>query len=1308
MKHSTILISVISLLFVAACQDELSVPQQESEGKLVMVELSAGTQTKVHLQQNGPATLQAIWNDDDKIAVFDGYDTRIFSLKPGSNKGSSAIFCGKIDSRCTTVKAAYPISAIVDVEGGEFKMKLPIYQSADSFLNDSSAVICSATAELGSVLEFNNAIGLIAVPVSAEVEKITIHTDKGENISGEGSFIEFTTNKQDETYYIAVSPGTYGALHIFAQTADGIFVKNSSTSHTIGEGQCIRLADSAMPLNEPARLIGTKTELEAYLEDLGTSPLLSGYLTCDIDADGSLPQGKELKGTFDGQGYSIDKLSLDNALFDTVSGKVRALTLESGCSATPTSHIFGCIANSCSGTLSNITSKVNVSFHSAESVIGPICYGGIVGMSTGDIASCTNCGKMAVSSTSSIEAAAVGGIAGYASGRISDCNNVADVSLEATHCTASCVLGALTQCIPAVGGIAGHCAKGFSADGCKNDGKVNFSFSGIDGTGTLTSGRLQVGGIIGGACGDCSNCTNNGAIVANLCNSSKGTAVEIGLVACIGGIGGGDYNLTDKTTNPANSEYVNCTNYGSIDFFCDASKSNSAVGGIVGWPGQEAPHDKATLNCLNKGKITVNGAGKVRAGGIQGGTGNIDNCTNEGELSILSSNENSAAGGIAAFHSQTHYLKNSKNSGDVLAEVALKGGVAGLIGNVGNSENTTGEGCVVNCKVKNIDADAIYTGTIVGKYNGTTAANVLGSKKKAIATKGSICFSDSYLTITQDNFSNYVCGSYNTSTENHTIYAIYGDQSGPISPGSETTISGHIKYSDGSPAEGISVSDGFSITVTDSDGYYEMDVTNDCWYIYFSYPSNVKIVKNSNGSPDFFKRYSSSTKTYDFTLTKQAEEKEFVLMAMADPQSHNSARGTQKTADTNRFRDEVVPEVNKNISAMGLPCYGVTLGDIVYSENSRNSNGGMSTMRTNFSKINMPVFQTMGNHDYTYFYSSSPLKTDATSSTLYLKAQRKFEEAFGPINYSFNRGDVHIVCLRDINYDSDVDASSYHGGFTNEQYNWLKADLAQVSKDKKVILCVHIPLFDRKSNENVMNVLNLIKTYTKSYIFSGHAHYYRWIESVAGTGIPEQVHNTVCGQWWWSRLEGDGCPNSYTVYRFNGTDIKDAYNMGIHSEMNSKEYQMRIYRGDIKCGGPYGYFQWQHSSSTYLINVFQGNSKWRVKVYEDGVYAGDATLMPNSKTTFSSISMGETKLIPESSNQDWWAIGFHIGVCGRGTSGTSYYTNMFHMFKYTAKNASAKITVEATDPYGNTFVCSDVITDGTSYPDYIKAPLKNQ
>ncbi|MCQ2141458.1 MAG: calcineurin-like phosphoesterase family protein [Bacteroidales bacterium] len=526
---------------------------------------------------------------------------------------------------------------------------------------------------------------------------------------------------------------------------------------------------------------------------------------------------------------------------------------------------------------------------------------------------------------------------------------------------------------------------------------------------------------------------------------------------------------------------------------------------------------------------------------------------------------------------------------------------------------------------------------------------------------------------------------------------------GTLSQGKEYEAYGYIRYTNGEPAEGVVVSDGFKVTQTKEDGSYYLTTSKNTYYIYFSYPENVKIKKNADGNPDFYKRYSKKTKQYDFELEKQAVETEFALFAMADPQAHYAKRSPQTTADTDRFKSETVPALNKEISEQPVPCYGVTLGDIVYSEGSRNSVPGMKTMRSHFKNVNMPVFQTMGNHDFTYFYSNNPLTADVESSSTYLRAQREFESVFGPINFSFNRGNVHVVCMRNITYTSDTDASKYEGSFSSAQYSWLKADLAKVPKTKMVILCVHIPIVGITKNENVENVLNLIKQYPNSTIFSGHTHYKRGVPNVLSTGMFEHIHSAVCGQWWWSDMEGDGCPNGYTIYRIGEKGIKDEHFMGVNEDMNSMNYQMRIYRGNLTTGGSHAKFKWPHSSGRLLINVFNGDSRWKVEVYENDVLSGTATSMSASKQTFSSVSAGSTYDIDASSSQDWWSIGYHIGVVGRGLSGTSYYTANYHMYKYDMKDPSASVKVVATDGYGNKYTCTEVISEDLYYPPYVSA-----
>lgn len=540
--------------------------------------------------------------------------------------------------------------------------------------------------------------------------------------------------------------------------------------------------------------------------------------------------------------------------------------------------------------------------------------------------------------------------------------------------------------------------------------------------------------------------------------------------------------------------------------------------------------------------------------------------------------------------------------------------------------------------------------------------------------------------------------------------AIVGDLVPDDFPYGKYGVTGTVRYTDGQPAKGIKVSDGFRVVVTDDQGNYGFDAKGkDVRYIYITIPSDAKIKKKADTTcPDFYIPYKEGKYVYDFTLERQPVETEFAFFAFADPQTHYAKRDTQKSADTDRFKNETLPAINAELAKQTLPCYGVCLGDITYSEGNRNSTPSMEIIRGYIGKINMPVFNAMGNHDYTYYKTSATVKTDENSSTINLLSQRSFENVFGPINFSFDRGNVHFVCMKDIYFKSTSswDAGSYTGGFTDEEYSWLVQDLQNTPKNMKVVLCVHIPI-STAGGPKISEVKSLLSGFTNSIVFSGHTHYQRTIYS--GGKLYEQIHSAVCGQWWWSKIEGDGCPNGYTVHYFNGTDIKNSYFVGVNEGMNVKETcQMRIYKGDLKTGGEYAYFQMPHKATDYLINVFNGDEKWKVKVYENGVYAGTATQMPQGKKTFNT-NQGNGHVytgIPTSSSQDWWATGYHIGVCQRGTgASTSYYTTNYHMWKWSAKDASAKISVEAEDPYGNVYTCDEIITDGTNYPDYIKAPL---
>lgn len=526
------------------------------------------------------------------------------------------------------------------------------------------------------------------------------------------------------------------------------------------------------------------------------------------------------------------------------------------------------------------------------------------------------------------------------------------------------------------------------------------------------------------------------------------------------------------------------------------------------------------------------------------------------------------------------------------------------------------------------------------------------------------------------------------------------------------TVFGYVKDTNGNPIKGVAVSDGFSVVATDDKGYYKLDVSRDCWYIFISIPSEYEVPINQYGQPCFYQKYPSNSPQYDFTLTPlpNGKENRFALVTFGDPQVSSASKLT-------RFKNEAVPGIKTHITELSksVPCYGITLGDIISNSNSSNSGAYRDDMRDGFakSKIGLPVFQVMGNHDNTHYNSSKPVYADERNSSFELKAQREHEEMFGPVNYSFNRGDFHIIGMRDIVYTTNLSSSNYVLGFLDSQWEWLKQDLALVPKDKAVVLCVHIPFYNKNSH-HTQEVLALLNTYKEAHIMSGHTHIIQtYSHKIKGTGynrVYEHNVGAVCGCWWSSNMCSDGAPNGFGVFLSNGNTFDDWYYSGYHKGMNTRAHQMRLYRGNAVTGdaisgtntnGTKGYYAFGLGEDYLMANVYFSDANWVIKVYEDGVHTGNMTLMPTvGRPKIAAMSGDGSFAAPftpkTETSSDMYFTGLRLGIQGVAETATGNGSGCSHMYKYKLKNKNASIKVEAIDTFGNVYT-ETKITEGTDY-----------
>ena len=501
-------------------------------------------------------------------------------------------------------------------------------------------------------------------------------------------------------------------------------------------------------------------------------------------------------------------------------------------------------------------------------------------------------------------------------------------------------------------------------------------------------------------------------------------------------------------------------------------------------------------------------------------------------------------------------------------------------------------------------------------------------------------------------------------------------------------VMGTVTDLEGRPVPGVTVSDSFTAVQTDSEGRYSFVRNEAAYYVHYSIPAGYQ-VPIRQGIPCFYRRLDRDS-VYNFHLIplKGKPEKEFNLLFMADPQSQN-------VHHVRRFASETIPDMRAHAKKLKGNEYCITLGDIAYTEGEFNTTYILPMMKYEMEveRTGFPVFRTTGNHDFI----QDGLSLNPQNPVPEIRFLRMFEDIFGPIDYSWNRGDAHIVSMNNVMFEELNIGKKYHGEFSATQLEWLRQDLSFVPKDKLVILCCHIPVWGTKKNGPLLEILS---QFPNCVIYSGHVHANR--PDVLAHDIPEYNLAAASGCWWWSRLNNDGTPHGYQVVQIKGNRIVNQY---WKSTRYPVSFQMRLYHGDSVFGGPYERDVLPYGPEVILANVFGWAPGWKVSVYENGKYSGEMErINPEG---------GRSKQPSVTSCQDWWAIGYHCGVVGRGnirgSNRNSYISLCTHMFRYTLKDPAAKVKVVAEDPYGNryeesSFIARDAFAEGSTVYETARPP----
>lgn len=447
---------------------------------------------------------------------------------------------------------------------------------------------------------------------------------------------------------------------------------------------------------------------------------------------------------------------------------------------------------------------------------------------------------------------------------------------------------------------------------------------------------------------------------------------------------------------------------------------------------------------------------------------------------------------------------------------------------------------------------------------------------------------------------------------------------------------------DGVPRAGVVVSDGINVELTDERGEYQMYTTRK--HVFVSVPEDCEIPV-LDGLPRFYKvlDFSVDAKIQrDFNLLSAPKKTEWTLMAVADPQIGNDQ-------DISDFSEYILSDFSEFTQPISENTYGISLGDIVWNKPEL-----FSTYKTLMGRTPVPSFSVIGNHDH-----NESVKNDTESDA-------DFRNVLGPTYYSVNIGDYHMVVLDDVLYSGETGRNDYANTITQEQLDWLEKDLSHVSKDKGLIVALHIPTarWNRPNNlTNTQALYDLIKDFDNIQIISGHAHNQSTVE--IAPNMTEYNFAAAMGAYWYP-LCSDGTPRGYGVLKFNGNKLVD---VKYKSAGFPDDYQMKLYapKDAVLCqpsgnvGDPF---------DQILVNVFAWHPKWTVEIQEDG---GSWKTLSNVQAQDPDV---RKSLVYDEDDKKWYIPSNHNGAQIATTN---------HMFLYRPAPDWRSVTVRATDPFGNVY-----------------------
>lgn len=303
------------------------------------------------------------------------------------------------------------------------------------------------------------------------------------------------------------------------------------------------------------------------------------------------------------------------------------------------------------------------------------------------------------------------------------------------------------------------------------------------------------------------------------------------------------------------------------------------------------------------------------------------------------------------------------------------------------------------------------------------------------------------------------------------------------------------------PIANVAVTDGKNVVKTDKNGVFELPGWHKARFVTITNPTGY-------WTEDYYKEIDRNVKEYKFYLTKTDDKTNHTFMQISDTEISDSGVG-----DWFKHLKSKVDELK--------PAFLIHTGDICYEAGLRQHINDM-----NSENMNVPVRYVIGNHDFVKYGSYG---------------EQLFEDIYGPVNYSFDIGNVHYIV-------SSIAHGDYPAKYTySDVVRWVENDLKQVDAGKKVVIFNHDVCRDETGMvmKSGTRKIELAKQNVIAWI-NGHLHYnfinnYDGILNISTAPLVGGIDGSIGGV----RLvdvEGDKIVNTYMSYTdYHPTDSEAGY-----------------------------------------------------------------------------------------------------------------------------------------------------------------------